>query len=121
MSGTYLLAAISILLGGIGQFLLKLGADRIKPAPTLLLTLWRLVLMPQLILGLLCFGSSFLLWIFVLRRLPLSVAYPMVSLNYLVVTLLAVLVLHERFTAYKALGLGLIMLGVVAISVRGSG
>lgn len=121
MSTTYLLAGASILLGGVGQFLLKLGADRIRPGPTLWLTLWRLVGIPPLSVGLLCFGTSFVLWIFVLRRLPLSVAYPMVSLNYLVVTLLAVLFLNERFTLYKAVGLGLIMLGVAAISVRQSG
>lgn len=121
MSSTYLLAALSILLGGIGQFLLKLGADRIKPEASLWLSLWRLLWIPQLSLGLLCFGTSFLLWIFVLRRLPLSIAYPMVSLNYLIVTLLAVLVLHERFTLSKAVGLGLIMLGVAVISGRGGG
>lgn len=119
MSSTYLIAGLSILLGGIGQFLLKLGADRIRPAPTLWLTLWRLAWIPQLSLGLFCFGTSFLLWLFVLRRLPLSVAYPMVSLNYLIVTALAVLVLHERFTLAKAVGLVLIMLGVLAINGRG--
>lgn len=120
MSSTYLLAGLSILLGGVGQFLLKLGADRIKTEATLWLTLWRLAWIPQLSLGLICFGTSFLLWIFVLRRLPLSIAYPMVSLNYVIVTLLAVLVLHERFTLYKLAGLALIMLGVFVLNLRGS-
>lgn len=107
---TYLIALISIALGGVGQFLLKLGAAKLAPG-----ALWRLVLVPQIVVGLFCFGLSFLSWVFVLQRLPLSVAYPMVSLSYVIVTALAAIFLGESLTVQKVAGLALILVGVVVL------
>ncbi|MEW6723798.1 MAG: SMR family transporter [Bacillota bacterium] len=114
----YLLAIGSILLGGVGQFLLKLGAQKLPAGASLLRTIMQLFAVPQILLGLVCFGTSFIAWIFVLRRLELSVAYPLVSLSYATVTLLSVVFLHESFTIYKLVGLVLIMLGVVVLNIR---
>jgi len=68
-------------------------------------------------LGLFCFVTSFLLWIVVLRKMDVSVAYPMVGLNYVIVTLLAVVYLHEEWNLGKLISLVLIISGVLVLSL----
>ncbi|MGE5674903.1 MAG: DMT family transporter [Mycobacterium leprae] len=111
-----LVLLLSILLGAVGQFLLKLGAVRLT-AGSWLATLGQMLLVPQLLLGLLCFGSSFILWVFVMRRLTLSAAYPMVSLSYIITALLGVYYLHEPWNWQKSAGLLLIMAGVALLNL----
>lgn len=113
----YIIALISICLGAVGQFLLKLGAAKLQVTgsiPAILLQFFRI---PELLIGLVCFGSSFLLWVFVLRKMDLSVAYPMVSLSYIIVTFLAVYFLHETWNLPKLAGLLLIIFGVLLINL----
>lgn len=107
----------SIALGGVGQFLLKLGADQLRDVTPLSLVVLRMVSTPPLLAGMACFVTSFMLWVLVLRSTPLSIAYPLVSLSYLVVTALSVIVLHEPLTALKIAGLVLIMSGVILIGI----
>lgn len=113
----YLLALVSIVLGAVGQFLMKLGAVKLQPGGGATGLIRQVLTTPELITGLICFGSSFLLWIFVLRKLDLSTAYPLVSLSYIIVTLLAVFVLHEAWTLPKLMGLVLIISGVMVLNL----
>lgn len=111
---TYALALFSIALGAVGQFLLKVGAGKLTPG-----ALWRMALIPEILIGLVCFGLSFISWVFVLQRLPLSVAYPMVSLSYVIVTALAAIFLGESIGWQKLAGLALILVGVVVLQWQG--
>ncbi len=114
---TYAVALVSIALGAAGQFLLKLGADQLKDLATVPAVLTRMFTTPGILAGLVCFGSSFVLWVLVLRSMPLSTAYPLVSLSYVVVTALSVAFLHETLTALKLGGLLLIVTGVILIGL----
>lgn len=71
-----------------------------------------------LALALLCLGGALLLWLLVLRTLPVSVAYPMLSLNYVLVLLAARFIWHERLTWRHLLGITLIMAGIVLLGVN---
>ena len=64
-------------------------------------------------LGALAYLASFLLWMVLLTRAPLSVVYPLSVGVTLCLTLVAsVLMFHERPSAVQLLGSALVLLGV---------
>lgn len=68
-----------------------------------------------LFLGMVCYGVSVLLWMIVLSRVPVSVAYPVSSLGFIVTTILAYFLFNEMVTFNKVMGIGFICLGVYLI------
>ena len=67
-------------------------------------------------LALLALGTGMLVWLVVLQRLPVGIAYPMLSLNFVWVTLAARWIWHETVTWRHWAGIVLIMLGIVLLS-----
>lgn len=67
-------------------------------------------------LGLSCYAASLCVWIAALAKAPVSTAYPMLSLGYVVVAALSVTYLGESLSAFKALGIALICAGVALVS-----
>lgn len=57
-----------------------------------------------------------LLWLRLLQQLPLSVAYPMLSFNFVLVTLAAQLFYGEKATLRHWLGVAAIMFGILLMS-----
>jgi small multidrug resistance pump len=104
----YLSLAIGILAGVAGQMLLKSGAS----APDFISQLLR----PSTIVGLAFYASAAFFYIVALRKIPLSVAFPSVSLSYAVVAVLGHFLFGEPFGIKQAAGLALIMGGVVLIN-----
>ncbi len=74
---------------------------------------------PQVIAGLGCFGLSAVIWLFVLSRIPLSSAYPFVALGILVTVLAGAFFFGEVIAPLKALGVGLIMGGILLVATAG--
>lgn len=66
--------------------------------------------------GLVCFAGSILVWLGVLSRIPVSVAYPMASLGYIVAAVGGAVFLGEVITLWRALGLLLICAGVFVVA-----
>jgi len=66
-------------------------------------------------LALLALGSGMALWLVVLQRLPVGIAYPMLSLNFVWVTLAAKFIWHEPVSRRHWLGVGLIILGILVL------
>ena len=62
------------------------------------------------------FGGASLLWMYNLKHWPLSMAYPMVSMSYVIAMVMAVVFLHESIVWTRWLGVGLIMLGCVMVA-----
>ena len=89
MTVYYVALAISILAGIGGQVLLKLGAD----APNFISQ----VLRPSTLAGLALYGSAAFLYMVALRKIPISVAFPTVSLSYAIVALIARFHSNESF------------------------
>ena len=56
------------------------------------------------------------LWLGGLQKLDLSYAYPLVSVGYVLVTLLSAVVVHERVDGRRWLAVGVISLGVILIA-----
>jgi len=66
--------------------------------------------------GMLCYAASICVWLAALSKAPVSTAYPMLSLGYVVVAAASVLWLGESMTMPKVLGIALICAGVVLVS-----
>lgn len=71
---------------------------------------------PKIWLGIISYGLSLLFWLYVLSKMELSKAYPLVSLGYVFSMVFAYLWLDESITALKIAGVILIITGVVCIS-----
>ena len=69
-------------------------------------------------LALLALGCSMLLWLSVLQSIPVSIAYPMLSLNFVWVTLAAWGIWREPVARRHWLGVGLIVVGIVILGSR---
>ena len=66
-------------------------------------------------LALLALGGGMLLWLSVLQSIPVSVAYPMLSLNFVWVTLAAWGIWREPVAGRHWVGVGLIVVGIVVL------
>lgn len=73
---------------------------------------------PAVLAGLFLYGFSAIVWLFVLARLPVSVAYAFVAVGFLVTMSLGCLVLGESLTARKLAGTVLVMLGIWLVTAR---
>ncbi|MGZ5000746.1 MAG: EamA family transporter [Methylomonas sp.] len=67
--------------------------------------------------GIVLYGSLTLLWVWILRSVPLSKAYPFVALSFLFTPMLSKLFLDERLSTGYFAGLLLIAAGVI-VTVR---
>jgi multidrug transporter EmrE-like cation transporter len=66
--------------------------------------------------GMLCYAASVCVWVAALSKAPVSTAYPMLSLGYVVVAAISVAWLGETLTPAKMLGIALICTGVLLVS-----
>ncbi len=102
-------------LGVAGQVALKQGvADYASTGP------WRLLQdaagTPWVWGGFAAYGASLLLWLWVLSRAPLSVAYPMVALGYVLVVLVSAWAFGEPVPPMRWLAVGIIAGGVILLT-----
>lgn len=67
-------------------------------------------------LGIVCYLLTFFIWIGILSRVELSIAYPISSASYILVPLLAMFYLHESVGILQWLGIALIIAGIYFIS-----
>lgn len=72
---------------------------------------------PMVWLGLVLYGASAVLWLWVLSRLDVSLAYPLVSLGFVVTMALGVLWLGEPFSWLRVAGCTLIVVGVSLLAL----
>jgi drug/metabolite transporter (DMT)-like permease len=120
MSVTMVLALASILASTVAQAMLKHGMDKVggiaKPGDQFLASIQKVATEPFILGGLGLIIIALPMWLQVLARLPLSVAYPLVSLGYIISLGIGALVLKETITPLRVVGVAVIILGVIAVS-----
>ena len=113
---TFSLIATGVLLNAAAQLLLKAGTNAVGhfefSAANVVPVGWRLATEPHIAAGMACYAVSLVVWILGLSRVPVSVAYPMLSLGYVVNALAAWWLFGESITAQKIAGIGFILIGV---------
>jgi len=99
-----------------GQVFLKLGLAKMLPFGWNA-DFWKSALLNwQFALSGLCFGGASLLWMYIIKHYPLSMAYPLVSLSYVFGLIAASCIFHEAVGFRQWLGVALIIIGCVMIS-----
>jgi drug/metabolite transporter (DMT)-like permease len=116
----FLLILVNTLTLVSGQFLWKFGLESNKNPFQSFYSLISLFLSPYVLSGLFLYGLATILWLFILTRVPLSVAYPIQSLAYILAIVGAYFVFGESITLYKVLGCIFIMIGVSFIGLTSS-
>jgi multidrug transporter EmrE-like cation transporter len=111
---------IAIAMGAFGQIAMKAGMNRvrcncggdigpiIKALPQIFTNLWVLA-------GVGIYMLSTVLWLWVLSRVPLSFAYPCISVSYIIIIIAGKWVFKERIDSWKIAAIVLILAGVVAL------
>lgn len=101
-----------------GQLLFKLAADQVRTETNIATMLFRLMSVPAMWGAVILYGVTIIAWVWVLRTVPLSVAYSAVALVFALVPLLAIWLFKEPLTPQFALGAALIMVGVVLVQAQ---
>lgn len=117
-----LMILLSIALSASSQLLLKIGMSSavVQGAlgqglvPVLVAVVTKT---PFVIVGLLCFGLSAIVWLFVLSRLNVSYAYPFVALGIVLTVGAGHLLLGESISLIQLAGTAAIVGGVVVLTL----
>lgn len=115
----YGIVVLSVTFNATAQLLLRMAMvdfNTASPSQPLVSRMLALAFSPPLMGGLVLFGFSILAWLVVLSRLPVSIAYPMASLGYVVAALLGVVFLREPVHVLQIVGIVVICLGVGLIA-----
>ena len=111
----YSLLLVAILIGVAGQLFLKYGMSKTLVADE------RSQIMRALngfvMAGFFCYGCSALLYFSVLGRIDLSVAYPSVSIGYVLVIIASRILFGEQVSLSRWVAVAIICVGVVVVGV----
>ena len=110
-----LILLVSILIGSFGQVSLKHGMNKLKVIGIreVVRNIFRVFTNPFILMGILFYAASSIMWLFAMTRLDISFMYPLVSLSYLFTTVFAILFLNEKVGAKRWAGLTLIIMGAL--------
>jgi multidrug transporter EmrE-like cation transporter len=117
---TLLFLLAGIFLNAGAQLLLKAGVGAVGPihfgAAALWPTVGRVLVQWPVLAGLGCYVVSVAMWLVALSRVEVSVAYPMLSLGYVVNAVAAYWLFGEALGPARCGGIALILLGVFLIA-----
>ena len=105
----FLMVSLCVVLICVGQVLFKYAAKTADPEAGVLGLLWNKFL---IVAGVIYVGATFL-WVWQLKFVPLSRAYPLYAAAFVIVPLLSWFFFREKLGLAYGLGAGLIVLGVV--------
>ena len=118
--GAFALVMTGVLLNAVAQLALKASVSDtgvisldmqslLSSAGTLVSNLWLWV-------GLTCYAISVVVWILALSRVDVSIAYPMLSIGYILNAVAASHLFNEPMGVGKVIGIGVIILGVYILA-----
>jgi multidrug transporter EmrE-like cation transporter len=113
----YLYIISTIFFTVYGQVVTKWQVEQAGPMPPemneKLLYLLRVTSNPWVISSLIAAFLAFLCWVVALSKFQLSVAYPFMSLSFVLVVLMSAVLFNESVTIFKIAGIMLIVLGII--------
>ena len=112
MLGVFLHATAQLLLkagtNAVGQF--EFSAGNIVPVGM------KLALEPHILGGVICYVVSLVVWILGLSRVEVSIAYPMLSIGYVLNAVAAWYLFGEAVSVTRLAGIGVIIIGVYIVA-----
>jgi len=120
MTTGYPLILIGVLLNASAQLLLKAGTNSVGrfefTAENIVPVASRLAFEPHILAGVSCYAVSLVVWIIGLSRIDVSIAYPMLSLGYILNAVAAWYFFGESLSLLRVAAIGFIVLGVCLIA-----
>lgn len=107
---------LSVLLTTAGQVLQKLSATQATERGWQNGAWFSIVFLPSTLIAIACLASGTALWLYVLANLALSVAYPFLSLGFVLILLYSNIVLEEPIPLRRWLGVVVIIIGIFIVS-----
>lgn len=116
----FALIITGVLLNACAQLLLKAGVNATGQIDFAGPQLWRaaqtLAFEPHILGGLACYVASVVVWILALSRVEVSIAYPMLSVGYIVTAVAAWYLFGESLSAARIAGIVVIIVGVYLVA-----
>ena len=115
----FILLFFNVLLTVIGQILFKHGMNivgRINNVRDALEKLPQAFLNPYVLSGIAIYGFTTLVWLVILSRVKLSIAYPMLSSGYVLSILFSWLLFKESIPKVRIIGALIICIGVYLVA-----
>lgn len=117
---SFICILIGVSLNACAQLLLKAGVNAVGhfnlTAANILPVGFRIATQLPIIGGLTCYVLSVVVWIVGLSRVDVSIAYPMLSLGYVVNAFAAWYLFGEALSMQRLVGIGIILVGVVVLA-----
>lgn len=117
---SFSLILTGVLLNAVAQLALKASVNNTGEIDLALSgsasTALRLAAEPWLWVGLFCYGISVIVWILALSRVDVSIAYPMLSIGYIVNAIAAWALFGEVMSMGRVAGIGIIIVGVYVLA-----
>jgi len=118
--GAFSLVMTGVLLNAVAQLALKASVSETGiihlDMQSLFTTAGSLVANLWLWLGLICYAVSVVVWLLALSRVDVSIAYPMLSVGYIVNAVAAWQLFGEPMNIGKVVGIGIIIVGVYVLA-----
>lgn len=115
-----LLILSSVSLNAFAQLFIRKGMLKIGSVSLAFDQLFNMVLAVftniYLLAGMFSYGISIILWMVVLSKVNVSLAYPFLSIGYIITTVLAYLFFNEPITFQKVVGIIIICIGVFILT-----
>lgn len=115
----FLLLFFNVLLTVLGQILFKYGMNTIGRVSSLrdaLPKLTQAFLNPYILSGIGIYGFTTLVWLVILSRVKLSIAYPMLSSGYVLSILFSWMLFKESVPKIRIIGAAVICIGVYLVA-----
>ena len=116
----FALVLTGVLLNAVAQLLLKAGTNAVGHFDFHLGNVipigMKIAFQPYIIGGMACYVVSLVVWIMALSRAPVSIAYPMLSIGYVINAFVAWQWFGEPLSAQKLLGISIIVVGVYLVA-----
>lgn len=109
---TYVLLIISIFFSSAAQIFQKLASEDMKSHTGSTI---QLLFKPNILLSIFFLGTGLLLWLMVLGKLELSIAYPMLSMGYVLVMVAARVIFKEHIPVRRWVGAFIIIVGITLL------
>jgi uncharacterized membrane protein len=116
------IVGVCIILAATGQLYMKKGMNVVNSDSKDLISsqgLIKIIFNKYVFTGLALYGIGTILWLFALAQLDLSLAYPLISIGYILTAVLAFVFLNEKITLLRWGGIALVVLGSLLIIKSG--
>jgi len=117
---SFSLVLTGVLLNAVAQLLLKAGTNAIGAFEFSVANVapvgWKVATQPFILAGIGCYVVSVVVWILALSRAEVSIAYPMLSLGYVMNAIAAWYLFGEAVTPGRLAGIAVIIVGVFIVA-----